>query len=208
MPSKGSYTRFVVVLKPPRSASSYISWVAMILQKTAASSWFPHPTPSLAEVKAALDTMETAQVATLSGGLAKTTTRDAARRSVHGLVERLASYVQGIADANRDQSLAIIQSAGLEAKKSSGSRAHTFEAKRRGPSGTAHLTAPGAGDRAKYFWQMSLDGGLTWIDLPSTTKSSTDVKNLARGTTVLFRYKTLTTKGESNWSDSLPYFVD
>lgn len=95
----------------------------------------------------------------------------------------------------------------MSAKRSSGSRAHTFQVKRDGPAGSARVTAPVAGDDATCFWQMSIDGGLTWIDLPSTRQSKTALPRLAPGTTVLVRYKTLTTKGESDWSNPIPYFV-
>lgn len=202
MPSKASYKRHVVVLKVPKSTPAFIVYGNHIVASMTSNPWFPAPSPKLSKMTAALVFLQKAQAATLQGGMAKTTARNDARAAAHKLLQRLASYVQKVADANRENSLAIIESAGMSAKRSSGSRAHIFQVKRYKGSGYARITVPVAGDGSTYFWQMSLDGGLTWIDLPSTTQSKTVSPRLAPGTTVLFRYKTLTTKGESDWSSS------
>ncbi len=67
-------------------------------------------------------------------------------------------------------------------------------------SGSAILTVKSAGPRASYDWQMSVDGGKTWTEIPSTTKAKTNVAALAVGTSVQFRFRTLTPKGQSDWS--------
>jgi len=207
MPSKASYTRYVVILKEPRSASSFITYGYAIVVSMTGNSWFPKPSPPLAKVKAALVAFEKAQAATLSRTMGTATARDAARLAVRRILQLLASYVQKIADSHLEDALAIIQSSGMSAKRSSGSRAHTSKVKRDSVSGSARVTAPVAGDRATYRWQMSKDGGKTWIDLPSTRRSSTVVTGLTPGTTVLFRTKVLTAKGKSDWSTPVPYPV-
>jgi len=172
------------------------------------NSWFPKPSPSLAKVKAALKTLEKAQAATVMGGMGKATARNDARDAAHWLLQQLASYVQKVANAHPEEALAIIQSSGMSAKRGSGSRAHVSRARRGAFSGSARLTQPVAGDRATYCWQMSKDGGKTWTDLPDTIRSSTIVRGLTPGTTVLFRHKAVTLKGEGDWSDPIAYIVD
>jgi hypothetical protein len=208
MPSKGSYRRVVVVLKAPRSASAFISYGRALVMRMTGNSWFPKPSPSLPKVKAAIAALDKAQTATLSRRKGTSTARNDALAAALRVLQRLASYVQKIADAHPEEAQAIIESSGMSAKRGSGSRAHTFKVKRDRVSGSARLIAPVAGDRATYRWQVSTDGGKTWIDLPQTTKSTTVVTGLTFGTTVLFRYKTLTVTGESDWSDPIAYLVD
>jgi hypothetical protein len=208
MPSKTSHRRYVVVLSAPRSASAYGTYGYSIVTSMTKSSWFPKPSPSLAKVKTAIGALEKAQAATLTRTMGTRTARDVAWLAVRRILQQLASYVQKIADAHPEESLAIIQSSGFSAKKSSGSRAHTFNVERYKVSGSARVTVPVAGDRVNYHWQMSTNGGKTWIDRPSTTRSSTVVPGLTPGSTVLFRYKVVSKKGESDWSEPIAYVVD
>jgi type II secretory pathway pseudopilin PulG len=172
------------------------------------NAWFTKPSPSLSKVKTSLTTLQKRQAATLTRSMDTRTARDAAWLAALRLLQRLASYVQKIADSNLENSLAIIQSAGMSAKKGSGSRAHVFKVDRYRVSGSARVTAPTAGDDAYYDWQMSTDGRKTWIDLRRTGQSTTVVPGLTPGTTVFFRYRTLTKKGTSDWSDPIAYLVD
>jgi hypothetical protein len=51
-----------------------------------------------------------------------------------------------------------------------------------------------------YQWQMSSDGGKTWVDLPWTKKSSTSVTGLTAATVYSFRVRVLTAAGTSDWT--------
>jgi hypothetical protein len=74
-------------------------------------------------------------------------------------------------------------------------------------SGSAKLTATIAARRASYEWEYSLDGGKTWVTLPSTLQAKTTVAGLPVGTSVLFRYKAVTKTGEGDWSQGLSLLV-
>ena len=53
----------------------------------------------------------------------------------------------------------------------------------------------------------SADGGKTWVSAPSSLQAKTTVTGLPVGTSVLFRYRTLTKTGEGDWSQGLALLV-
>jgi hypothetical protein len=70
------------------------------------------------------------------------------------------------------------------------------------------VTAVSAGARSAYEWAYSIDGGKTWIALPSTIQGKTTVAGLAAGTTAMFRYRTVTPKGgEGDWTQPAALLV-
>ncbi len=74
-------------------------------------------------------------------------------------------------------------------------------------SGSVKVVAKATKGAKASDWQYSLDGGKTWVALPSTTKASTSVSNLTPGTTVQFRQRVLTKAGASDWSVPVPHVV-
>ena len=69
------------------------------------------------------------------------------------------------------------------------------------------LSTVSAGTRASYLWQYSIDGGKTWIDVPGTAQAKTTIAGWSRGTTVLFRYRTITKGGQSDFVPALAFLV-
>jgi hypothetical protein len=76
-----------------------------------------------------------------------------------------------------------------------------------GVSGSVQVVAKATKGAKANDWQMSTDGGKTWVDMPSTTKAMTTVANLTPGTTVQFRQRVLTKAGSSDWSIPVPHVV-
>lgn len=94
----------------------------------------------------------------------------------------LKAYVQKVADADMENGAALIQSAGMNVKKTAVRPPRVF-AITQGPgpvSGTVRVVAPKAADRAAYDWEWSTDGGKTWQIAPSTLRATTQ-KDRARG---------------------------
>jgi hypothetical protein len=203
-----SHKRVLAVLKPPKRVPAFITYGSNIVARMTGNPSFPKPSPSLAKVKAAIAALQKAEAAVLSGKRGLAIPRNDARAVALRLLQELTAYVQKIADANPEEALAIIESAGLSAKRSSGTRAHKFEVTPTGISGSVRLTLPVAGDRAVYLVQMSIDGRKTWIDLPQNNKSTSVVPQLTPATIVFFRYRTVTPKGKSDWSDPISLMVD
>jgi hypothetical protein len=67
-------------------------------------------------------------------------------------------------------------------------------------SGQVKLVAPSAGRRSSYEWESSTDGGKTWEANSPTIQAKTIVTGLAVGSSVQFRYRTVTKTGAGDWS--------
>jgi hypothetical protein len=133
--------------------------------------------------------------------------RNAARTALKSAIKAEVATIQAAADADPDNAEAIITSTSLTVRKV-GVRVKALFAVTQGPvSGTAILVVKSAGYHASYDWQMSVDGGKTWTEIPSTTRTKTSVPALPVGTTVIFRFRSLTPKGQSDWSQPIGLLV-
>jgi hypothetical protein len=130
-------------------------------------------------------------------------------RVLFSQLEYLRAYVEAIANANRDNATAIIESAGMYVKGRKGPPGRVFTAKNGRVSGEVELVAPSAGDRSAYEFQYSLDGGKTWLPLPEpfTTKATATVTGLTPGSTAHFRYRATVKGATGNWSDRVAIIV-
>jgi hypothetical protein len=201
--------RVLAVLKLPRNnVPPQITYASRIVTSMTDNAWFPSPVPPLATVSAAIDALAEAQTATLSKTVGTADTRDDRRRDMIQRLELLKAYVQGIADANPDSAVSIIESAGMAVKGRRGPGGRVFGAKRGLVSGSMSLTASKAGERASYEWAYSLDGAVTWILLPGTNSASTTVTGLKPGAKLLFRYRVCVKDVWSDWSDPIAVIVD
>jgi hypothetical protein len=169
---------------------------------------FPSPDPPLATVEAAIAALEAAEVRTLSRTVGTVPERDYARQQLHDLLRTLCSYVQKVADGHTEGAAAIVESAGMHVKRSGARPPRVFAASRGAVSGSVKLVAPSAGKYASYEWAISYDGGKTWELLPPTKQSTAIVTGLRAMTPVHFRYRAVTPKGPTDWSDPIAYFVD
>ena len=74
-------------------------------------------------------------------------------------------------------------------------------------SGTAVVTAASAGPRAAYWWEYSLDGGKTWIEVPSTIQGKTTITGLPVAVSCQFRFRAVLKTGEGEWSQVIAFLV-
>jgi len=168
---------------------------------------FPAPVPALSALSAAVSDLQAAETVALTRAKGTATARNDKRAVVISLLRQLGGYVQAIADATPENGATIIQSAALPVRKVAVRATRVFGAKAGPVAGSARLTATVAARRASYEWEYSLDGGKTWVGTPSTLQSKTTVTGLPGGTSVLFRYKAVTTAGEGDWSQGLALLV-
>jgi hypothetical protein len=61
--------------------------------------------------------------------------------------------------------------------------------------------------RAKGGFSIAF-AGKTWIAIPSTTRATTNVAASLAGTTVQFRLRSLTPRGQSNWIQATAVLVN
>jgi hypothetical protein len=69
------------------------------------------------------------------------------------------------------------------------------------------VVAPAAARRASYDWQYSIDGGKTWVDMPTTLQSRTSVTGMTSLSTVQFRYRSVIKTGAGEWSQPISFLV-
>jgi len=165
------------------------------------------PQPPIVTLTSLLTAFEAAETATISRTKGTVGTRNAARTALRSALKTEVATIQAAADADPDNAEAIITSTSLTTRKVPVRVKAPFAVKSGALSGAAILEVKSAGTHASYDWQMSVDGGKTWTDIPSTTKVKTTVSALPVGTTVQFRFRSLTPKGQSDWSQPIGLLV-
>jgi hypothetical protein len=97
------------------------------------------------------------------------------------------SYVEMIANDTTDPKT-IIESAGLIALINVGNTPVTDLTLTSIGNGIIEATVPRAKGEVAFSYQMSNDGGITWIDFDSSRLSTVQIKNLNPASTVYIRY--------------------
>ncbi len=67
-------------------------------------------------------------------------------------------------------------------------------------TGIVHVVAKATKGAKTNDWQYSVDGGKTWVSVPSTTKASTSISGLTPGVAVTYRQRIVTKAGPQDWS--------
>jgi hypothetical protein len=198
--------RTLAALNLPRRASDTLFFARSIAAAMRGNPVFPSPEPPLATFEADIAALEAAHVRTLTRTAGTTAARDAKLVRVVADLFSLRAYVQQLADASAGGAEAVIASAGMSVKRSSGHAKPDFVAKRGPLPGTARLVARAPRTRASYDWQRSTDGE-TWIDLERTVRADAEVRDLAAATRYLFRYRTVTKDGVGDFSQVVSLLV-
>jgi len=142
--------------------------------------------------------------------------RNVQRSLLVGMLEKVLTFVHGVADtsATREDAVATILAAGLLVATPPQSRKQILAAKQAAQSGNVLLIAfaklLGAAGKKKSClnWQQTMDGGKTWINLPSTPKAKTTVTGLTPGMTYGFRASVTRSDGTlGEWSQMVTILV-
>jgi hypothetical protein len=198
--------RAIVSLKLPHKVTDLVTHALAILKGLAGNPAYPDPVPTLPAITAAVEALQASQTAALTRARGTATVRNEKREALMKLLVQLKAYIQAQADTNVENGASIIESAGVGVRKVAASRPRVFAAKAGALSGTVQLVAPTA-RRGSYEWEYSTDGGKTWIAMPPTLQSATSLSGLQAGTTVQFRYRSVTKIGASDWSPSVSLMV-
>jgi hypothetical protein len=201
-------SRSLAVLALPKTVPALLSCADHIVDSMTGNPSFSTPSPTLASVAQAITELRTAQAVTLSRTKGAAQARNDKLAALVKLLQLLRSYIQSVADVDAETASTVITSAGLAVKKPPTLKPRVFAATPGDNSGTVKLVTVSAGPRSSYLWQVSLDGGKTWVDLPATTQARTTVTALPAGTTVLFRYRSVTPKaGQGDWVPPISLLV-
>ncbi len=197
----------LATLKLPAKVAALIVYAQGIVKGMTANPSFPNPTPTLAQVTVAIAALNAAETAALARTKGAVLTRDNARTALVTLLKQLRGSIQTTADADAENSAAMIASAGVAVRKTALRPPRAFHATTGAVSGSAKVVVPAAARRASYDWEYSTDGGKTWVAAPSTLGSKTTITGLPAGTTVQFRFRALTKTGEGDWSQPTSLLV-
>lgn len=195
----------VVVLVLPGKNKELINYVKTVILKMTGNSWFTSPKPTLAEVDAALTAFADAET---SMGIRKKVRGDRAKKKIAliALLNHLADYVRSICEANPDSAAAIAESAGMRLKRLTPRVKLPFNVTQGSVSGTVICDAKAAGMPATYYFAFSLDQK-TWTSVPDAMTSKITIAGLTPGQTYYFRFRTLTRKGLSDFSQVVSLLV-
>jgi hypothetical protein len=175
---------------------------------------FPSPNPSLAVLLALITALEAAQVTAQTRVRGAAAVRDAKRDELVTALESEAMYLQTLCDASPEQAMTLIKAAAMDAAKLPVSAKPILQAKPGTQPGSVILVANetllvgrGVHKKALFNWQMSADGGKTWLALPATPLASTEVLGLASLTTYAFRVSVTVAKVTGEWSQAVTIVV-
>ena len=197
----------LAALKLPTSTAALIAFGQGVVTGMTANKAFPTPTPPLATVAASIDALISAEnnAATKVKGAA--TARNVAKNALILQLKQLGGYVQSVADGDVENSATIIESARMSVRKVPARPARVFSAEPGPTTGTAKLVAHSASSRAAYEWEYSIDAGKTWVAAPPSLQAKTTVTGLPAGTSVQFRYRSVTKTGAADWSTPVTLLV-
>jgi hypothetical protein len=200
--------RTIATLNLPLKVGELINYAQAIAKALTNNPHITNPTPTIAALNTAIATLVADENAALTRVKGAIVQRNAAKKTLVQLLELLKANVQSIADGDPDNAPTIIESAGIGIRKTPVRKPRVFAATQGTVSGTAKLVAPSAGARSSYEWEVSNDGGKTWVTAPPSTQARTSVQGLASGTTVQFRYRAVTPKtGAGDWSAAVSLLV-
>lgn len=198
----------IAVIKMPRNIGDIIIHLQEIVTKLTDNSWFPTgwvaDTLTQAQFSTDVDAYIT-QVINVRNRLAGAVgARNTAWVTLKVDLQLILAMVQGRANADPSNAVAMITSAGFFVKDAKGKSKPTNDALNTEILGTVLLTADAAGH---HEWQMSKDM-LVIIPLPSTDTSKTTVTSLNPSDVWYFRnHKVNTKKALYNWSPWVKLFI-
>jgi hypothetical protein len=136
-----------------------------------------------------------------------TDARTAAKQGVVDALNHVTDYVNSVVEKLApDQGQAVIESAGLKAKKRSAYAKPPLQVKYGGLSGVVQIIALAAAKSATYYFEYSVDEK-NWVACPNVLKCKTTLSGLTVGTTYYFRFHAQTNKGLTVLSNVVSFVV-
>jgi len=208
MAKKEDTNKIEVTLGSPRRIADLLVFAQTVHDTMAANSkTLPSPNPALTVLQTDIGTLTTTQATAKTRVAGAVAARDAAAKVLKVDLNNERAYVESLVNANPANAAEIVAAAGMSLHKPPTRSKPPLAIQAGATSGTVKLVAKATQGAAANDWQVSTDGGKTWVDLPSTTKATTTVANLTPGTTVQFRQRVLTKDGVSDWSVPVPHIV-
>ena len=195
------------VLKVPTQKKALSPYGKHVVTCLTGNAKVQSPNPPLATITAACKALDVSQAA-LPGNKAATAQRDADYLALLLHLHHELDCVNGVAEQQTSpaDAEAVITGAGFSVQKELKRHKDTLAATYGLASGAVKLAARAVARDASYYWQMSTDMK-TWVSLPETKKASTTITGLTPATTYYFRFRALTRKGMTDWSQDVSLLV-
>ena len=175
------------------------------------------PVPPLPEFLVLLEDLVGAQVAVRQRTVGAADRRNVRRDLLWSAMESQCQYVQGLADASPELAAVIIVNAGLLVAGDTSHGKALLTLKNGMPSGTVEcdanvgLLVRTAGKKLSQYrlfnWELTVDGGESFLSLPATPTGKTTIHNLTPLTRVGVRVSMTTSDGPGPWSQVITILV-
>jgi hypothetical protein len=192
------------------SNPTLLTSVGAILTCMTGNSFYPDPSPSLAEIAGSLSDFRAAFNAAAGGGKVLTAARNEPRKALVALVRNLAWYVQ----ANCQGSLSILRSSGFPVQKPERQPVGKLPAPTNltlslgAHSGELDAQADPLPGAAIYNWRLAAATAPTVVlHTAQSTGASTTFGGLSSGTVYVAEVNAVATAGPTDWTRSAPQMV-
>lgn len=191
----------VATYRRPRTALALLDTARGILHKAKGSAEITSSYPPLPEFEADVDALEAAQADCKDGSAAAMADRSGKVRKVVWQIDRYVLHVQGRADTKPgvEAAATMILDSGLEVRKPRKVKKSELSVKHGVPT-EVELVALALRNAGAYYWEMSADDQQSWTLASETTNSRTTITGLTPGRRYHFRFRMLTNKGKTEYS--------
>jgi len=197
-----------VVLSAPRRPRELIIYAQHVHDMMATNAaTLPHPDPPLVTLQAHIDDLATKEAALARRTAGAAADRDGAMRVLQADLNNERAYVEQIATQDPANAARIAEDAGMSLHKVPSTNKPHLVLRHGRVSGTVDVIAKAITGAQAYHRQYSIDGGVTWIDMPPTTKANATLANLTVKTTVFVRHRAVLRTGLTDWGDPVSIIV-
>ena len=195
------------VLKVPQQKKALSPYGRHVVTCMTGNTKVPKPNPALSAITDACTALDVSQAA-MPGNKATTALRDADYLALLLLLHHELDYVNSAAEKQTTpaEAEAVITGSGFSVRQGFTRNKDALAAKYGLASGDVKLDARAVSPDASYYWQWSTDMK-GWVSLPETKKASTTIAGLTPALTYYFRFRALTRKGMSDWSQIVSLLV-
>jgi hypothetical protein len=148
--------------------SALITYAVGLVKGMTGNAYFPTPTPPPATVQTAITDLQTADTAAQTRAKGVAALRNEKQQALLTLLEQTPHL--RVVDGRREPGERAVDHPERRDGLAQGARPQGawLPAKLGSVSGSLKVVAPAAARRASYEWQYSIDGGKTWVTMPST----------------------------------------
>ena len=196
----------IIALLLPGPVPALISEGRHVVKSTKASQKLQAVWPAADKLNTDLDTLQASEAAAKKGGEGAVDQRNLDEGVVRTDFELVKAGVLAAAAADPTNAAVIVAESGLNEKKKSNRKKTKPDVLFPG-GGQAHVFVKSVKRGASYEWQISSDGGLTWVAAGTTTRADQISSGLTAGATYKVRWKTTIGRATSDWSQVFTFMM-